>query len=82
MPKSKSPKPEEKGFEEQLARLGEITAALEKGELSLEESLSLYKEGVTIAAACRKTLDQAKHTVKIYSEEGLKDFIVENNEAK
>lgn len=62
------------GFEEQLARLEAITASLEKGELSLEDSLALYKEGVGIAAACRKTLDEAKHTVKIYSEESLRDF--------
>lgn len=67
-------------FEEQLSRLQKINNALEKGELSLEESLSLYKEGVGIAAACRKTLDEAKHTVKIYTEEGLKDFSAENND--
>lgn len=68
------PKAKKAGFEEQLARLEAITATLEKGELSLEDSLALYKEGVGIAVACRKTLDEAKHTVKIYSENGLRDF--------
>lgn len=84
MPKAKTPDsqkagPKKAGFEEQLARLQVITAALEKGDLSLEESLGLYKEGVGIASACRKTLDEAKHTVKMYTEAGLKDFIAENN---
>ena len=72
-------RPQSAGFEEQLARLQVITGALEKGDLSLEESLNLYKEGVGIAASCRKTLDKARHTVKIYTEAGLKDFIAENN---
>lgn len=62
------------GFEERLARLEAITATLEKEELGLEDSLALYKEGVGIAAACRKTLEEAKHTVKIYTEDGLRDF--------
>lgn len=75
MAKAKTP-----GFEEQLARLRDITAALENGELSLEDSLALYKEGVGIAASCRKILDKAKHTVKMYTDEGLKDFIAENND--
>lgn len=69
MPKAKTP-----GFEEQLARLQAITASLEKGELSLEESLALYKEGVALAAACRKTLDEAEHAVKMYTAEGLAPF--------
>lgn len=81
-PGSKTPGPKTAGFEEQLARLQIIAEALEKGEFSLEESLELYKEGVTIAVSCRKTLDEARHTVKKYSDEGLKDFIAENNEAK
>lgn len=62
------------GFEEQLTRLHEITEALEQGDLSLERSLELYKEGVELAAGCRKTLEQARHTVQMYTEEGLKEF--------
>lgn len=82
MPKAKNPESKTPSFEAQLARLQVITESLEKGELSLEESLGLYKEGVALAAACRKTLDEARHTVKMYSEEGLKDFVAENNETK
>lgn len=75
------PKAKTLGFEEQLTRLQEITMLLEKGELSLEDSLTLYKEGVGIASACRKTLDEARHTVKMYTDEGLKDFQLEGGEA-
>ena len=61
-------------FEEQLNRLREITDRLERGRPSLEESLSLYKEGMTLAAGCRKILDEAEHTVRLYTEEGLREF--------
>ncbi len=64
-----------------MGRLQEITAKLEDGGLSLEKSLELYKEGVTIAAECRETLEQARHTVQMYSDEGLKDF-AESGEAR
>lgn len=62
-------------FEEQIARLREISGQLEQGGLSLEKSLELYKEGVALTARCRKQLDNARHLVRIYTEEGLDDFV-------
>lgn len=67
-------KAKKNGFEEQLNRLQEITAQLEGGQVCLERSLELYKEGVRIAADCRKILENAKHTVQIYTKEGLAAF--------
>ena len=61
-------------FEEQMDRLQKIAEILERGELSLEESLDIYKEGVDLARQCRGALDKAKHVVRIYGEEGLSDF--------
>ena len=43
-----------------LKRLQEITEALEKGELPLEESLKLYEEGVGLTNICRKLLNEAE----------------------
>jgi len=43
-----SNKKKEKSFEDALKRLEEIVALLEKGGLSLEESLSLFEEGVNL----------------------------------
>ena len=68
------------GFEEQLSRLAQITESLEGGELTLEKSLELYKEGVVLARNCRKILDKAGHTAKIYAEDGFRDFSVEGDE--
>ncbi len=53
-------KKEYKDFESAMARLDEIVASLESGELSLEQSLTLYSEGVTIADICSRKLAEAE----------------------
>ena len=40
-----------KSFEENMARLEEIVALLEKGDAQLSQSLSLFEEGTKLAAA-------------------------------
>ncbi len=50
-------------FEQQIARLEEIVAALEKGDVQLSDSLSLFAEGTTLISACSKELDQAEQQV-------------------
>jgi len=50
-------------FEQQLARLEEIVAALEKGDAQLADSLKLFEEGTKLIAACSKQLDQAEQQV-------------------
>lgn len=52
-----------KTFEESMQRLEEIVSQLEKGEAPLEESLSLFEEGMRLAADCGKKLDQAEQAV-------------------
>ena len=50
-------------FEESLSRLDEIVRHLEKGDLPLSESLSLYEEGTALIASCSKMLDDAEQKV-------------------
>lgn len=47
-------------FEEAYDRLMETAAKLEKGGLSLEESLALYEEGVVLSQRCQELLDEAE----------------------
>ena len=54
-----------KSFEENMARLEEIVALLEKGDAQLSQSLSLFEEGTKLAAACRTELDKAEQQVKV-----------------
>ena len=52
-------------FEESLQRLEKIVADLEKGEVSLEKSLTLFEEGMQLSGQCRKELEQAEGKVEI-----------------
>lgn len=50
-------------FEEALRRLEEIVNRLESGELSLEESIAIFEEGVTLTRTCGRQLEQAEQKV-------------------
>lgn len=50
-------------FEDSLARLDEIVRHLEKGDLPLSESLTIFEEGTALIAACSKMLDEAEQKV-------------------
>jgi exodeoxyribonuclease VII small subunit len=52
-------------FEECLERLEKIVQELEKGDVSLEKSLTLFEEGMQLSASCRKELEQAEGKVEI-----------------
>ena len=54
-----------KTFESSLARLEEIVKAMESGEAMLDETLSLYEEGIKLIQFCTKALDNAEQKVKI-----------------
>jgi exodeoxyribonuclease VII small subunit len=43
-------------YEELYARLQEVVTRLEHGELPLAETLELYEQGVQLAAACQRQL--------------------------
>ncbi|HLY42673.1 MAG TPA: exodeoxyribonuclease VII small subunit [Terracidiphilus sp.] len=52
-------------FEESLKKLESIVAQLEKGDLSLEDSLKLFEEGMGLSAACKQELEAAEGKVQI-----------------
>jgi exodeoxyribonuclease VII small subunit len=54
-----------RNFEESLARLEQITEDLESGELSLEESLKKFDEGVKLADFCQQKLQEAQQKVDL-----------------
>ncbi len=53
----------EKSFEQALARLDEIVRHLEKGDLPLGDSLSLFEEGTALLKRCNALLDEAEQVV-------------------
>jgi len=50
---------ERPGFEEALQKLETIVGQLDKPEITLEESIKLYEEGLKLSAFCTEMLDQA-----------------------
>jgi exodeoxyribonuclease VII small subunit len=53
------------GFDQILARLREVVVRLESGELSLEQSLQIYEEGVALARRGQQLLAAAEKRVEI-----------------
>jgi exodeoxyribonuclease VII small subunit len=73
-------------FEEALGRLEDIVKKMEAGEMTLEESLKAFEEGIKLARLCSRKLDEAERRVEILlkQEEELviKPFKVEENESE
>ncbi len=51
-------------FEHAIKRLNEIVEKLEEGDLTLEESLRLFEEGVKLSQASQERLDKAQRKVE------------------
>ena len=47
-------------FESSLKRLEEIVSRMERGDVPLEEALSLFEEGTSLVKSCTKLLDEAE----------------------
>ena len=56
-------------FEECLTRLEQIVAALESGNLPLEESLKVFEEGVALARHCGRYLEDAERRIEILAKD-------------
>ncbi|MEP1742676.1 MAG: exodeoxyribonuclease VII small subunit [Kangiellaceae bacterium] len=63
-------------FESQIAALEEIVGHLEKGDLSLDESLTQFEKGVKLTKECQSILNEAEQKVMILSDDGesLEEF--------
>jgi len=62
-------KPVEQGkkgdFERSLGRLEEVVKRLESTDLSLDEAMKLFEEGVTLSRECQKQLEEAEGRIEI-----------------
>ena len=51
-------------FEGSIARLEQIVRTMERGDVSLDESLKLFQEGTELVRNCNRLLDEAELQVK------------------
>ena len=58
---------EEIKFEKAMERLEKIVESLEAGEVSLDDALKMYEEGVKLSRACQSKLTQAEKKIEILS---------------
>ncbi len=66
---------EELTYEQAFEEMDKLVAALESGDLPLEESLALFERGQALAQRCMALLDQAELKVQQLTEEGkVEDF--------
>lgn len=55
-------------FEEAIEKLDSIVSKLEAGSVALDESLTLFEEGVALIKLCNEKLDSAEQKVRILTE--------------
>lgn len=55
-------------FEQSIAELEEIVRQLEKGELSLDDSLKQFEKGIGLARRCQDVLNQAEQKIEILTQ--------------
>lgn len=55
-------------FEQALDELERLVEQMERGEMSLEESLSAYERGVGLYRRCQQALEQAELRVRLLSD--------------
>ena len=53
----------QKSYEQSMKRIEEIVEILESSELTIDESMKLYEEGVRLTAFCNKYLDSAEQKI-------------------
>lgn len=57
-----------KPFEENMARLETLVRQLERGELSLEDALTCYQEGVALVGYCQHSLERTAKEVELLTQ--------------
>ncbi|MFZ7096305.1 exodeoxyribonuclease VII small subunit [Luteimonas dalianensis] len=69
MAKERTPEPSPVAdFEKSLEQLETLVDNMERGELSLEQSLAAYEQGVGLYRRCQQALEQAELRVKLLSD--------------
>ncbi len=69
-------------FEQSFARLQEVVQKLSEGNLTLQEALAAFEEGMAVAGSCAQMLDQAELRVKQVSERAVRSTSIEDLEER
>ncbi len=65
-------------FEDQLTALETVVERLERGELSLDESVQLFEQGVKLSTSCKNELDAAEGKIQVLVEQSNGSLVERN----
>ena len=60
----------DKTFEKSITELEKIVAQLEKGDLSLDEMLKQFEDGIALSRSCNKMLNEAEKRINVLVKKG------------
>lgn len=66
-------------FEKSMENLEKIAKELESDNLSLDESINKFEEGMKLSKNCKEILDNAEKKITILIDDNEKDFKIEDN---
>lgn len=70
-------------YEQGISELEEIVKKLSQGQVSLDESLNLYKRGVELTNLCGNRLNEVEQTIKMINlSNNQEDMFVGNEESE
>lgn len=64
-------------FEKSMKKLEDIAKDLERDDLTLDESVKKFEEGMAISKACKEMLDEAERKITILINDEEKEFKAE-----
>jgi exodeoxyribonuclease VII small subunit len=71
MKRKETESPGEVSFETRMSRLEELVRHLERGDLSLEESIRAFEEGIKLVKECTSVLGEAEKRIQRLTEQGI-----------
>jgi len=69
--KESQPKAPDPPFETMMKRLEELVHQMERGDLSLEDSIRSFEEGIKLVKQCTAVLGEAEKRIQRITEEGV-----------
>jgi exodeoxyribonuclease VII small subunit len=68
-------------FESALKQLEEIVQRLERGELTLEESLTCYEDGIRLSRLCHTKLEEAERKIEMLVKDARGEAVLDESGA-
>lgn len=71
-----------RSYESCVQRLEEVVAQMERADLTLEESVRLFEEGMALAHECRRQLDAAEGKIEMLVKQSQAEMMAEEFEVR